>query len=66
MDDKPKIDFDFEVVKIQSMADGSPRVVVGLMEGDLDKAMKLWAGKLNGMLFHAEITVVDGWGTFID
>jgi len=55
--DEPTIEFDFEVVKIQSMADGSPRLVLGLSEADVKVAAMLWECKLDGMVLHASVTV---------
>ncbi len=57
MEDKPTISFDFEVVRVQSMADGAPRLVLGLQEQDIKIAAMLWEAKLAGLLLHAEVTV---------
>jgi len=57
MSGTPTIEFDFIVAKIQSMADGSPRIIIDLQEQDMSKAAMLWECKLHEMILHASITV---------
>lgn len=58
LEDAPEITFDFIVSKVQSLADGSPRLVIDLQESDLPVAAMLWQAKLDGLVLHAKITVV--------
>jgi hypothetical protein len=53
---EPSIEFDFVVVKIESMADGSPRITLDLAEMNLPEASMLWAAKISSLLLHAKIT----------
>jgi len=52
------IDFEFIVAKVESMADGSPRVTIDLKESNLPEASMLWAAKLGKIVLHAHITQV--------
>lgn len=50
------IDFVFTVARIESMADGSPRVTIELKESNLPEASMLWAAKISHIVLHAHIT----------
>jgi len=50
------IEFDFIVSKVQSLADGAPRLVIDLTEDALPIAAMLWQAKLDGLVLHATIT----------
>ncbi len=54
--EQPVIEFDFIVARVQSLADGSPRLVLDLQETDLPVAAMLWQAKLDGLILHAEVT----------
>ncbi len=51
-----KIEFDFIVAKVQSMADGSPRLILDLNEQDFPQAVLLWDAKIQGKMLHAVVT----------
>ena len=56
MADDIQIEFDFIVSKVQSMADGSPRLILDLQEQALPQALLLWDAKLRGLVLHAVVT----------
>lgn len=51
------IEFDFIVARVQSMADGSPRLVLDLPEEGKDAVFMLWEAKLMNIPLHAKVTV---------
>lgn len=51
-----KISFDFVVARVQSLADGAPRLLLDLQEQDVAVAAMLWEAKLQGMVLHAVVT----------
>lgn len=59
-EDQQRIEFDFIVAKVQSLADGSPRLVIDLTEDALPIAAMLWQAKLDGLVLHATVSVNAG------
>ncbi|GIV86613.1 MAG: hypothetical protein KatS3mg054_0642 [Chloroflexus sp.] len=55
-DSMNKIIFNFVVARVQSLADGSPRIVIDLQEQDIDIAAMLWQAKTDGLILRAEVT----------
>jgi hypothetical protein len=55
-----QIEFDFIVAKVQSMADGSPRLILDLPEKNMPQAMLLWDAKLRDKYLHAVVTEEQG------
>ena len=51
------IEFDFVVARVQSMADGSPRLILDLPEDAQPAVMMLWEAKLQNIPLHAIVTV---------
>lgn len=51
-----KISFDFVVARVQSLADGSPRITIDLREQDVNIAAMLWEAKNAGLILHAEVS----------
>ena len=56
-DEGKAIEFDFVVARVQSMADGSPRLVLDLPEDAQPAVMMLWEAKLQNIPLHATVTV---------
>lgn len=60
-DVKPVIlcEFDFALVRVQSMADGAPRVVLDLPEYATDAAVTMWQERLKNKRMKAFIVVIE-------
>jgi hypothetical protein len=54
---QPEIVFEFIVSKVQTMADGSPRLILDLPETCIKEMAMLAEGKLKGFVFEAHVII---------
>ena len=49
--------FNLDLVRVQSMANGNPRLILDLAEDEINIAAALWEARLQGLTVSATVTI---------